>query len=370
MKLTLALFIGSLEGGGAERQLVLLAKELAGRGYTVEVWVYRRGGQYEAHLLDSPHLAIVQLCGEKVGPLRRYLAVRRQVRRGNFDVLYPFLEECCLYTSLSLPRTSSAKLIWGIRNSGLNHRDYNWKVALLMRASRRLAAKADLLVFNSEAGTAQYKAANNRKRMIIHNGIDTVRFRIVLDESEEISLRLKYGLPLEKQLVLFVGRNDPMKGLPDLGAVIEKVLEVSADCHFVVVGLSREDLGREFAENDRVSVLGRISSPEELMRISEILISTSRYGEGFPNVVAEAMSSGCRIVATDVGEASRIIGNQGILCQPRDISGLVAGLIQLLATPSSRNDRIQRHELINERFGVEQMVRKTDDLICSLVEEK
>lgn len=361
----IALFIGSLHGGGAERQLALLARGLAVRGHDIEVWVYDRGGNYEVTLQDLPKAQVIQIGPGQVGPLRRFLAVRTQVQRTDVDVLHPYLEECCVYASLALFGKNRVKLVWGVRNSGVRLREYGWKVALLQQTSKLLSRLPDLLIFNSDAGRSKYPRSLARTA-VIPNGIDTIRFRPSQSGDELNALRTKYGLPQEKKLILFVGRKDPMKGLADLLQVADRVTRESQDCHFVIAGVAIEEFNLDVSLNARISVLGRVAAPEELMRISDILLSTSRFGEGFPNVLAEAIASGCHVIATDVGDARIIVGADGAICEPGDVTSLTSEILASLKEPIHLQERNRRHARIKSKFGLDLMISRTEHCLKSL----
>jgi glycosyltransferase involved in cell wall biosynthesis len=84
------------------------------------------------------------------------------------------------------------------------------------------------------------------------------------------------------------------------------------------------------------------------------------YGEGFPNVVAEAMACGTPCVATDVGAAGTIIGDTGWTVPRRDSAALSDALVRALASHrdstawAGRQERARRR--IVENYSLERMV--------------
>lgn len=99
-----------------------------------------------------------------------------------------------------------------------------------------------------------------------------------------------------------------------------------------------ERLRRRAAEPDlagRVEFLGRVPQPET-MRTWTVLACPSVDPESCPLAVAEAMSVGLPVVATDNGGVPEILGQAGLLVPPRDPAGLAAALQQLLDDPALR----------------------------------
>ena len=88
-----------------------------------------------------------------------------------------------------------------------------------------------------------------------------------------------------------------------------------------------EDLIIKNGLNDNVEMLGHVDTENllSLYNISEIFVLSS-ISEGFPKVLLEAASCGCKIVATDVGSVSEIFSNYPLICKPNDKLALADAL--------------------------------------------
>ena len=88
---------------------------------------------------------------------------------------------------------------------------------------------------------------------------------------------------------------------------------------------------------------------------------SSSYGEGFPNVIGEAMACGIPCVVTDVGDSALIVGNTGIVVPARDYRELAAGILNMLARLNRHRSEIseQVRKRIVDNFDLEIMITNT-----------
>jgi glycosyltransferase involved in cell wall biosynthesis len=113
----------------------------------------------------------------------------------------------------------------------------------------------------------------------------------------------------------------------------------------------------------RLHFLGERDDVQHLTAGFDLATLSSAFGEGFPNVIAEAMACSVPVVSTDVGDARRILGEAGILVPPRDPPALAAAWRELLAAPSRRvaMGRAGRQR-ITETFGLDRMIDRYGQL--------
>jgi len=90
----------------------------------------------------------------------------------------------------------------------------------------------------------------------------------------------------------------------------------------------------------------------------DVLCSTSLFGEGFPNVIAEAMACDCPVVTTDVGEAANIVGSLGTVVPPGDYAALCKGLLATVSNLGQRMGARRRHirSISDEEKIIDQIV--------------
>jgi glycosyltransferase involved in cell wall biosynthesis len=91
------------------------------------------------------------------------------------------------------------------------------------------------------------------------------------------------------------------------------------------------------------------------------VVSSSAFGEGFSNTIAEGMACGLPAVATEVGDAARIVGDCGHLVPPRDPSALAAAVRALLDDDAAALG-VRARARIEQEFSVPRMVASFNTL--------
>jgi phosphatidylinositol alpha-mannosyltransferase len=171
---------------------------------------------------------------------------------------------------------------------------------------------------------------------VVPNGVDVERFRPGLPRLE----RFDDGVPN----ILFVGRHDPRKGLPDLMAAGQILAREGLDFRFVIVGDGRlrpraERMSHGLLDG-RVHFEGRVSNVRlpRYYASADIFCSPARGGESFGMVLLEAMASGVPVVASDIPGFRSVLtpGLEGIATPPRDPRALAFALQSLLADREAR----------------------------------
>lgn len=362
--------IAGLGAGGAETQLVNLAT--ANREGAPEVQIVNllpdSGGANAAQLatagVETVHLGLTGFL--TLGRTQRRLA--RLIRRHQPHVIQSWMYYADLLGLSALHasgRRPETRLYWGVRCSDMDLRRYGRGLRRAVRWGARRSPAPDGVVVNAEAGRAAHEALGYRPRAwhLVENGIDTDRFHC--RQGDGADLRKALGLTTGRPVVLHVARVDPMKDHETLIAVAKQC----PDIQFVAVGRGTRDLSgpcnlRGIGRHDEIGNLSGAAGMAALYGCADIIVSTSAFGEGFSNTLAEGMACGLYPVATDVGDARRILGETGRVVPPRDDAALAAALREALAWPLDRlreKGRAARDRIV-DHFSVGPMVEKFDRL--------
>ena len=320
------LLISHLTRGGAETQLVELARTLPRDRHLVEVVLIKSRNDFSDALAASG--VPVTSLGQR-GPLdvpRVLLALYRVLRRRKPDVLHSYLYFGNLLAALAGRAARVPALVVSQRLSYVQPAGRPFWPGL-GRLAHRLAGR---LIVNARAIRDEELAAGFPATRIDHvpNGVR-------LPAIEAIAPAFLEGRPR----ILCVGRLDPQKGHDLLLAAWPGVLAAHPQAVLSLVGdgPQRAALGTQAQRlgiASRVRFLGFQASAMPWLLGCDVYVHAS-LAEGMPNAVMEAMAAGRPVVATAAGGTVELMvdGETGVLVPPGDVRGLEAALLGVLAQP-------------------------------------
>ena len=285
------------------------------------------------------------------------------------DVLQTWLYHADLLGTLAAALSPGPSLIWNIRCSDLDMTHHGWRLAAVRHICARLSHRPALVIANAEVGRLAHEAAGYQPRAwsIVPNGFDTAVFKP--DPPARARTRARLGVAEETVLIGLVARWDPQKDHETFVRAAQSLARERPDVAFACVGtgLTPDANGsaallRRHPIDAPVHLLGPRQDLPALYPAFDIATLTSRHGEGFPNVVGEAMACSVPCIVTDVGDSAAIVGASGVVAPPREPSRLASAWRRLIdggpelrrALGKAARERIQAHyslESILERYG-------------------
>jgi glycosyltransferase involved in cell wall biosynthesis len=237
------------------------------------------------------------------------------------------------------------------------------------RASlKRVARRASKVVAISNFVRDLLKTDYDVEAHVIRNGVDTKMFH-PLETFSRGALRSQMHLPLDKHIVLFVGRLHASKDPLTLVRCMPRVISKRPDAYFVLIGdgpmrhfVAAEIVRLKLEKFCRLIPRLEHSSLPAWYQLSDLFVSTSPK-EMLGIAVLEAMSSGLPVIATDFGGPREVLGSSGILFRsgdPNDLAEKISGLIVDQRTGLELGQKAR--ETVIRDFRWEEVARKYADL--------
>lgn len=337
-------FVGTLDLGGAERQLVELASNLDRRFSPAVCCLFSRGA-----LAGELERAGVPVFTAGVSAVRNRRGLARLgavlqlpvdlirlwwcVRQFRPAILHGVLFHAYVLGAFVGRAAGVPVIVAGRRSLAHFKRDRR----VLRRIEDVANRMTDAIVANSEAVRADTIASEGLtadRVEVIYNGLDSARY----DRPASPGLREALGLG-GGPVVLVLANLIPYKGHTYFLQAWAHVRKRFPAAVALLAGdgparASLEDEARRLGISDSIRFLGSRTDVPDLLAVTDLLVHPS-LEEGFCNALIEAMAAGRPVVATDVGGNAEAVvhGKTGWIVPPRDVTRLADASIEVLSLP-------------------------------------
>jgi glycosyltransferase involved in cell wall biosynthesis len=358
--------------GGAERQLVTLASELAARGHEIVIASYYPGGAL-SEMIDPKRIKVISYEKKSRWDLFTLLfKTLKVVRDEQPTVLHGWMHTQNVVATFAKVLNPKVTMVWAVRASNLEtHLDWAEKLTIWLQA--RLSRFASRITVNSMAGL-EYAAQGGlprEKMLFVPNGIDTNAF--YPNDEERRRVRAQWNMGDDMKIVGNISRFDPIKNHKMFLKAAAAVAAERADVRFVCVGHGKESYLQELKQLSRT--LGLEGKVHWIQAQSDVraaynavdVFCSSSLTEGFPNVIGEAMACGRHCVVTDVGDSALVVGDTGVVVPSDNAQAMSAGLLDRLNARETMNLRARQRIL--ENFTVAHLGDKSEYVLYQALEQ-
>lgn len=347
-----------LAHGGAERQLLNLALENPAESAIFSI------RSPNAIPVGRGDLGVPVYSGEakRIASVGWVGKLRRVVQDVQPNVVMGWMYHANLAASITRLLGFSGPILWNVRHSVHDLALEGLSTRLAIRGCAVLARSPCHIVYNSLRAAVQHEALGypDEKRVVLPNGFDLERFRP--DTGARERFRAAIGIPQDNLLLGMIGRVHPMKNHLAWLEAFRKIRAERPNVHCVIVGTGVCDPGgsvvsavRAMQLEHAITLLPQTSLPEEVYPGLDLLVLPSLWGEGFPNVVGEAMACAVPALVTDVGDAAAVVGDSGFVAidgSPEQLARSAIEAIQLGTEALSMRGK-QARARMESCYGVE-----------------
>jgi len=354
--------IGSLGAGGAEKQLLLLAKELTA-DHQVQILTITKTnvGGMRSHFCNMNNLEI-SAKGPKLNIQKKFFEIIsfawhlfRYLKNNKPDIVHAWLIQSYIvalpiaYLARVPVRISARRGLW----SGIDGRIWVY----LSRFSNLFATHFTANSIEVARNASSIESISESKITVISNMVEP-------DDRRPDILHEPAKVVVVANLIYYKGHLDLLEAI--------KICDARLRFVFVGQGPMLEELRLKVTSlgiENRVEFVGYKEHPIEIMLTSQFGVLPS-HSEGLPNVILEAQSIGLPMIATRVGGVPEVIQDRvnGLLVEPNAPAELSAAITWMSQHPNER----QRMGLVAsssiKRFDPEMITTQYLDLYTNLLE--
>jgi glycosyltransferase involved in cell wall biosynthesis len=257
------------------------------------------------------------------------------IKRYGIDVLFcPILEFPLIPLSRLVVTVHDLHPLYFPEQFGLAARHFRFSLKLLPRFADRVIVPSHFV----KQEILKVCGIEGRRIDVLYEGYDAHVFKPRSEGMEKESME-RYGI--RGPFILFVGSLFPYKNVTTL---IKAFMDIRNRIPHSLVIIGKRELSREpLPEDERILYVGYVGR-EELAKFysSADLVVHPSFFEGFGITILEAMACGAPVISSYGGSLPEVVGDAGILFDPRDSTSLGRLILEVIVNRRLRNELIEK----------------------------
>lgn len=299
----------------------------------------------------------------------------RMIRELSPSIVQTWLYHGDLLGGIAARLAGIRSVYWNIRQTDLDPAKSRRSTILTASACAKVSRLVPERIVCCSHATADFHATlgyDKGRMKVIANGVSTKVFRP--DAAAAALIRNELGVTEDIPLVGLVGRYHAQKDHRTFVDACAIVSQQHPEAHFVLCGEdvnpANEELMSWLAQaglSDKSHLLGLRTDLPAINAALDFLVSSSAFGEGFPNVVLEAMACAAPCIVTDIGESALVVGETGWTVPARQSEALACAINEALSLSTEARMRRGQAALdrVAQNYSLDAMISAYRDLYHS-----
>ena len=360
MKKNILHIIVGLGNGGAENTLFKLTKSLK-KKYNFSILVLGKQNSIEWKFKES-NIKLIKLDLEnKFFIFFELYKIYKIIQKINPDLIQSWMYHSDFIASVIGKFFLKKKVVWCIRHSNLKLFKSKITTIILAKVCAILSNKlTDEIIYSSKESEKYHKIIgyDKLKGIAVFNGYDPKKLSYInFKKRNKIHLGFLANYRPQKDFKTFL----------EALSIIKKK-NVLFKCYMAGqnVNIRNKELKiliNYFDLNNDIILMGELSNTKIFFKKIDFLVSSSCFGESFPNVLAESMLQGIPCISTEVGYAKKIINKLGWTCVISRSDKLAQNIIKAIKFKEVNINQYKRLKMsvrasIINRFHIDIMSKK------------
>lgn len=358
-KIKICYVIDSLSGGGAEKQLIQLVKNLDTDLFEPTVCCLSAERKFNRQSADiSSYIEVFRMDNLfSIAGLKEFVRFISFLKKGNFDLIHSWLFTSDIVGLIGGAMAGVKMRISSRRDTGFwkkfHHRlFYNFVLNRLTVHFIPNSAETKSRLINEEN-------ISEKRITTIVNGVDLDEFKPWTKKKQRTNF----------PVIGIVASLTEVKGHVYLLEAFKKLLKTYPYSILKIAGTGPlENALKKYSGKLRISeqviFVGFVDKVVSLYNSLDLLISSS-LSESTSNTILEGMACGLHVIATNVGDNSKIIkqGETGYLCEPAESNDLYEKMLRSIQDMEAGKWNGERaRDFIRDSYSMARMVDETEKI--------